>query len=307
MSKHTYSVPTDGFTATELAQAQALSNTQEAANKAAMGRQIKIGSRQQVDIQGGVITSTTSTRKDGSSTAYVTQSAPGFIEIPGAGKTTIEAAKAGGLIPHNWVEGQPLPFEQPAKAPTEAKAGTNNAPEDAPTETHAAHLAKLAGGVLDQVDTAHGAAVTDALVEQVVESGAIESILDQIPKGFQDVHVKQVMAGYIAQADSALGVVGSSVPMLQEMLTDDELRTARRATLGNSKDTLQDLGRLAVDRLAKLPSTDPQGFQEMVEAMDAKSKEMLRFDRNLGEWILTTPDGNKMTYGAAVRMGFIRV
>ena len=95
--------------------------------------------------------------------------------------------------------------------------------------------------------------------------------------------------------------------MLQEVLTDDELRDARRATLAKSNDMLQDLGRAAVDRLAKLPKTDPRGFQEMVDKMDAKSKEMLRFDRQQGDWILTMPDGNQMSYGAAVRLGIIRL
>lgn len=40
---------------------------------------------------------------------------------------------------------------------------------------------------------------------------------------------------------------------------------------------------------------------------DPKAREMLNFDRNKSEWVLTMPDGNKMAYGTAVRMGIIRV
>lgn len=309
MTADIYNVPAEGFSTAELAAMQAFNDAQKAAHKATMKPQIRMASTEQVTIQSGVITSATSSRKDGSSTAYAKQVTPGFIEIPGLGQTPIAAAKAGGILPQNWVEGQPLPFDDAPKAAQKGtpKGDPEDTAEDAAKDSHEAHIAKLAGGVLDQVDKAHGAAVTDALIEQVAESGDPESILDQLPKGFQAVQVKQVMAGYIAQANTTLAVVGSSVPMLEEMLTDDELRNARRATLAKSDDMLQDLGRMAVDRLAKLPQTDPETFQDMVDAMDPKTKDMLRFDRNRAEWVLTMPDGNKITYGAAVRMGIIRI
>lgn len=145
------------------------------------------------------------------------------------------------------------------------------------------------------------------MLEAVAESGDIESIMDRLPEGFQAVQAKQVMAGYVAQANHTLSAVGSTVPMLEEFLDDDELRNARRATLSNSPDMLHELGRAAVDRLAALPQKDPKAFQEMVDGMDAKSKEMLRYDRQRGAWIMTMPDGSKMSYGAAVRMGIITV
>ncbi len=119
--------------------------------------------------------------------------------------------------------------------------------------------------------------------------------MDQLPEGFNPAQVQQVMAGFIAQANSTLASVGASVPMLQELLTDEELRTARRATLAKSDDMLHDLGRMAVNRLVTLPKTDPQGFQDMVDAMDKKSREMLRYDRQRNDWILTTANGQQMS------------
>lgn len=318
MTAQTYNVPADGFSPADLAQAQAKLAHADAARKASMGPQSFIASKQQVNIQGGVMSSATSTYKDGSNTAYVSQVKPGYIEVPGLGQTPIDAAKAGGLIPQNWVEGQPLPFDNaPATqgrskaaqdgTPTGSKEGADKGPETSPEVAHAAHLAKLAGGVLDQVNNAHGTATTDGLLEAVAESGDIESIMDRLPEGFQAVQAKQVMAGYVAQANHTLSAVGSTVPMLEEFLDDDELRNARRATLSNSPDMLHELGRAAVDRLAALPQKDPKAFQEMVDGMDAKSKEMLRYDRQRGAWIMTMPDGSKMSYGAAVRMGIITV
>lgn len=308
MSKESYAAPANGISQTELASAQARLAALEAPQRAAMGPSVLIAGKHQVNIQGGVVTGVSSSRKDGSNTAYVNQATPGFIEVPGMGKTSITAAKAGGLIPHNWVEGQPLPFEQPAEARKGAEAGADKATStDAPEESHSAHIAKLAGEVLDRVDASHGSEITDALLDQVTDSGDPESILDQLPEGFKPAQVQQVMAGFIAQANSTLASVGASVPMLQELLTDDELRTARRATLAKSDDMLQDLGRMAVDRLVTLPKTDPQGFQDMVDAMDKKSREMLRYDRQRNDWILTTPNGQQMSYGSAVRSGLIRV
>jgi hypothetical protein len=319
MSQQSYTIPVNGIPEAELAQAQARVAANEAtriaAQRIAIGSQVRVASTEQVNIQGGVITSAKSAYKDGASTAYVTQVTPGFIQVPGMGQTSIAAAKAGGLIPHNWVEGNPLPFDEAPKAAqdgtpkgnTAAPAALEGNDKDGPDDGYAAHLAKLAGGVLDQVDQTHGAAVTDSLIEQVAESGDPESILENLPKGFQAVQVQQVMAGYIAQANTTLSAVGSSVSMLQELLTDDELRNARRATLSKSEDMLQELGRLAVDRLAKLPQSDPEGFKDMVDAMAPKAKAMLRFDRNRGDWVFTKPDGMQMSYGAAVRMGIIRV
>lgn len=311
---NTFNAPADGISPEQLAawQRQLDGTPEQKAQRMGFRPAAQVAKMEQVTIQNGVVTSATSTPKTpaGAKTVYATPTEPGFIPLPGGGKTTVEAAKAGGLIPHTWKEGDRLPFDQaPAEgAPSDTpKENPSDAPEKAPETTHAEHLAKLAGDVLRGVDQVHGPQVTDALVDHVAETGDPDSILDQLPAGVSPVHVKQVMAGYIAQANDMLSTVGASVPMLEQMLDADELRQARRATLSNAPEEMARLGQMAVDRLAQMPTTDPDTFREMVEGMDPKARKMIRHDRNSGQWIVTLPGHPSMAYGAAVRLGLVKV
>lgn len=306
-----YNAPADGISPEQLSawQRQLDGATAKTSPTAGIRPTASIAKVDQVTIQNGQVTSATSSAKTASraKTVYATPTEPGFIPLPGGGKTTVEAAKAGGLIPHTWKEGDSLPFDQ-APAPKEAQDGAPKDTQDkAPEATHAEHLAKLAGDVLRGVDQAHGPQVTDALVDQVADNGDPDSILDQLPAGVSPTHVKQVMAGYIAQANDMLSTVGASVPLLEQMLDADELRQARRATLSNAPDEMARLGQMAVDRLAQMPTTDPETFREMVEGMDPKARKMIRHDRNSGQWIVTIPGHPSMAYGAAVRLGLVKV
>jgi hypothetical protein len=67
------------------------------------------------------------------------------------------------------------------------------------------------------------------------------------------------------------------------------------------------LGKLAVDRLAQMPTNDPETFLQMVTDMDPKTRDMIRHDRSSGEWIVTVPGRPEMSYGAAVRLGIVKV
>lgn len=313
MNNSSFNAPADGISPEQLAQWQRQldGSAEEKAQRTGFRPAAKVASKEFVTIQNGQVTSASSTSKGRANTVTVNQPMePGFINIPGIGKSSIEAAKAGGVLPHNWNEGDPLPFDQaPTKgAPSETpKATPSDTPEKSPEASQAEHLVKVAGDLLRGVDQVHGPQVTDALVDQVADSGDPDSILENLPNGVSPVHVKQVMAGYIAQANDMLSTVGASVPLLEQMLDAEELRTARRATLSNARDEMARLGQVAVDRLAQMPTTDPETFRDMVEGMDPKARKMIRHDRNSGQWIVSLPGHPDMSYGAAVRLGLVRV
>lgn len=163
----------------------------------------EIASKHDMTFRGGELVSSTSMFKTQDAVTFhaVAPTRPGYIAIPGFGETTVEAAKAAGLIPANWQEGDASPFADPAKGDT-SEAGTKDKDGKADDLSVDQHKAKVAGGILDAVDKAHGSAVTDAMIERAVETGELP--LDMLPKGFSEVQMKQVEAGYIAQANAAL-------------------------------------------------------------------------------------------------------
>ncbi|PVA11551.1 hypothetical protein DC366_00845 [Pelagivirga sediminicola] len=248
-------------------------------------------------------------------TAYAApQLRPGHIMIPGAGETTIAAAKAGGLIPHTYKEGDPLPFDAPGGAKdTSAANSTANGDQQKEQEqkelTVPEHRAKVASELLQGVDQMHGAHVTDGLLALAVEDGEPLSVLDQLPEGVSEPQVMQVYAGYVAQAEAVLSerAPGVSIDTLNDTLSDDELRAARHATVNGDADELARFGQMAQERLAGLPNSDPEGFQQMVDDMSAVERKCISFDKLSGEWRVSVPNHPVMSYGAAVRMGLIRV
>ncbi|AWX92612.1 hypothetical protein DPM13_03685 [Paracoccus mutanolyticus] len=50
---------------------------------------------------------------------------------------------------------------------------------------------------------------------------------------------------------------------------------ARQATVGQDRDTLKELGRMAQDRLARLPEKNPEAFADMIADMDPKERAAL--------------------------------
>ncbi|MCV2863337.1 hypothetical protein [Defluviimonas sp. WL0075] len=267
----------------------------------------EIASKQEVVWQGGEMTKATSMFKTQDAVTHyaVAPTRPGYIAVPGFGETTVEAAKAAGLIPAHWKEGDANPFADPAKGTQDkgTEAGTKDGKGG--DLSVAEHQAKVAGGILDAVDKAHGSAVTDAMIERAVETGDLP--LDMLPQGFSEVQMKQVHAGYIAQANAALATVGASVSLLESMMTDAELLQARRATLANSKAELAALGQMAVSRLAQLPNTDPEGFLQMVADMPPAERKCMSYDKSRQLWVVKIPGKPSMSYGGAVHAGFIRL
>lgn len=265
-----------------------------------------------VDTFGNGETRITSYAKDGSATAYATPARQGMIHVPGMGETSIAAAKAGGLIPHTWNEGDPLPFEL---APT--AGGSNKAAGDKPSATGSdasaagdgpsvmEHRAKVASSILSGVDQFHGSHVTDKFLNDAVNSDELPDP-DTLPAGVTGEMAKQVYAGFMAQAENTLSGVGANVALLSEFCTDDELRQARQATVFGASDRLQEIGKAAIERLARMPEQDPEGFREMVEGMTAEERKMLH-KRGDGGWTLRTPGHPEMSFGAAVLAGLVRI
>ncbi|MBI6629731.1 hypothetical protein [Pontibaca salina] len=279
--------------------------------------------RQEVTISNGQFTNPVNVSKS-TSPAHITATVPtinpGMIHIPGFGETTVEAAKAGGFLPQSFKAGDPSPFDVPAQALSSTSAGndaTNSNEVDQNDDekgengekealSDAERIVSKAGEVLDSIDQAHGAEVTDQHMNDAVEAGDYDA--DNLPEGVTPAMAEQVMQGYIAQADNTLSEVGSSVSALQETLTDDELRQARRATLDKNTDELQRLGKLSIDRLVSMPERDPEGFLELLDGMSSEDRALLVQDKKSGEWRLKSAPGQpEVSFGAAVRIGFIKL
>lgn len=270
-----------------------------------------VAERAEVTFNGGHMTSG-SQQKTREAVTYAAprQGRPGFIQMPNGDETPIDAAKAAGLIPQHWQEGDPSPFDVPAEGKpsagkADAKAAAKEAPKGSEELSATQHTVKAASDILAKADGTLGTGAVDELLAQAADLGDVP--LDAIPEGFTEAQARQVYAGYVAQAEEALAPVNASVATLEETLTDAELLQARMATLTNSSDELAALGQMAVSRLAQLPQTDPEGFREMVEAMTPAERKHIRYDDHRGEWLVDVPGFGLMSYGAAVQGGWVRV
>lgn len=285
--------------------------SQQAPDAAPVHGKHTVAHKAEVVMQGGrTVHEAQQHKTQGYNEAYVNQPKPGFVTIGGV-ETSVAAAKSAGLLPSHWQEGQPVPFADPAAAPSGTKAGTADVDANKPPETdtktanqtHAEHLAKLAGDILHGVDQVHGPGVADGLLGEVAESGDLDSVLDRLPQGVQETHAKQVLAGYRASADHAFAKAGSSLAAVEELLTEDELRDARRFTLANNPEALADLGRVAVERLAQLPEAEARAW---INELPAKERGYFSFKTDRGI-TFKAPGAPEMSWGAAVRAGFIKV
>lgn len=259
-----------------------------------------------MEIQAGSTTGNDRIINRGVQSADVAFIRPGRVTIGGV-ETSIEAAIAGGFMTREQASSG---FKQPVQPTVQAGTGTEQANKEAPkatTEqptTEAAQVAVEAGKVLDSLDQAIGSHAVDMALDGAVESGDLPE--DGLPEGVTNEHVEAVVAGYTAQANNTLAHVGASVTMLEETLTDDELRDARRATVQNNADLMHDLGRQAVERLARMPESDPSAFAEMMEGMTPAERRALR-QTDRGEWTVSVPGYPEMSFAAAVRTGIVRV
>jgi len=247
-------------------------------------------------------------------TAYASPGlAPGRVMIGGI-ETDIESAIASGLITREPADLRQAAqgFQKPAQSLDVQSAGNGieagkQDQQDKPSPvSEEARQAKEASDTLNTLDATIGAAAVDAALAEVVDSGYIPED-GSLPEGVTIADVIKVHAGYVAQANNQLAEVGASVDMLMDFCNSDELRDARQATIHGSHGRLQEIGRAAVERLATLPQSDPDQFAERLEGMTKAERACLRQHKNTGEWIVSIPGKPEMSYGAAVRMGLVRL
>ena len=75
----------------------------------------------------------------------------------------------------------------------------------------------------------------------------------------------------------------------EELLSAEDLRAARLATLRGDDNQMHDPGRKAVETLARLRRTDPIGFMEFLADMPKAERICVRFDKSSREWRITIP------------------
>ncbi|RWO88903.1 hypothetical protein [Mesorhizobium sp.] len=227
---------------------------------------------------------------------------PGNVIIPGVGETTIEAARAAGLLPPG--------FDGPVGNTNAAPAGNQQGEQkgqDEAAEGSAGDATDLAAAVMDTLAGALGAEAVETGIWQAAETGDVES---SIPQGVTEDAVSAIVEGFTAQANAVLGALPAgvaSVDMLLETLNDGELREARMATIHNDREKLAHLGRTALGRMETLPYQNPQGFEALIADMPAAERKALSFSEERGEWVVKVPGRQAMSFGTAVRAGIVRV
>lgn len=280
-----------------------------------VAKAVNTGGFVDVTIRDGKETVTTHTKPLNGNTAYAVQpTRPGHVVIPGYGETTIAAAICAGVLPEGWTPERG--FDKPAEGKAGNLAGNQNqaarsndtdkqAEVDAPGITPAMKASvEEASRVLDRADQTIGADLTTHHLSAMADSGIISA--EGLPEGISEADVQRVYAGFVAQSNAALAEVGASVPMLQEMLDNDQLRVARQAAVGQNGDVLKQLGEIAHGRLAKLPETNPEAFAEMVAGMSEQERAVLHRNKDNGHWTVRIPGKPEMSFALAVRRGIVR-
>ncbi|MBU0583020.1 MAG: hypothetical protein KKB66_10950 [Alphaproteobacteria bacterium] len=232
---------------------------------------------------------------------------PGHVIIPGLGETSIDAARAAGLLPSG--------FDQPAGTKTPANpAGTNtgatgqqNAASEKEAVATAPDATDAAAAVLDTLSASLGSETVTDSIWLAAETGDIEGCT---PKGVSVDHAAAIVEGFTAQANAVLNSStngAASVEMLSHTLTDAELREARMATIHNDKEKLAHFGKMALGRMETLPYQKPDMFEALIADMPAAERKALTFNADRGEWVVTVPGRGSMPFGSAVRAGIVRI
>jgi hypothetical protein len=235
---------------------------------------------------------------------------PGMVRVKGTSSVTTRAAAiAAGLEIVEEGEdpspraGRPRP-DQTATGQTEGQPDSRDrdSETDQPgldlDETQSAAVGE-AHKALSKAIEAHGSKLVESLQQDVAVSGEVPEVL---PEGVTAAHVQAVVDGYTAQANSILRETGASVETLQGMLSDQELGAARVATFRGDDAQLQELGREATARLARLPSRDPALFAELT----AELPEGVSVSQDGHVWWLNLPDDRRMPWSEAVKAGVVK-
>jgi hypothetical protein len=212
-------------------------------------------------MQGGRATITAGATSHASA---VSSPRPGMVTVGGI-TTSIEAAKAGGVIPQDYQPGfkagvaaAPQSNQQPQvqQQPQQPQSNDENTIKATAEQAKSINASTAA---IEQANEAIGNFAVSSLLEDAVVSGDIPATP---PKGISAEQVSAVIVGFEAQANAVLSETGASVSLLNDMLNESELRAARLATYRGNDRELRDLGNKAMDRLAKLPN-DPATFKAL--------------------------------------------
>lgn len=160
---------------------------------------------------------------------------------------------------------------------------------------------KKAGGILNQAREAHGNHAVEAMQGAVVSGGELPSEAE-LPEGVTTEQVQDVVAAYTAQADAVLRTAGANVALLEETLTDNELKQARVAVFKNDDAALQSLGHKAVARLQQMPEQDPGTFKRLTANWPGSIKVSKREGRH---WV-DTPEWS-MPWSDVVASGRVKL
>lgn len=189
---------------------------------------------------------------------------PGMVTVNGM-TTTIEAAKAAGLISQDYQPGfnagvaAAPQFNQQQPQAQQQQQPQSNDDNTIKATAEQAKAINASTAAIEQANEAIGNFAVSSLLEDAVVSGDIPTTP---PRGVSAGQVSAVVAGFEAQANAVLSETGASVSLLNDMLNESELRAARLATYRGNDRELRDLGNKAMDRLAKLPN-DPALFKAM--------------------------------------------
>ena len=234
---------------------------------------------------------------------------PGMVTVGGM-TTTIEAAKAAGLVAQDYdpsfragVAAAPQPNQQAPQPNPQVQQQQQPQSKDENTikaTTEQAKAINASTAAIEQANEAIGNFAVSSLLEDAVVSGDIPTTP---PKGISAEQVSAIVAGYTAQANAVLADTGATAELLSDMLNANELRAARLAVHRGNDGELKELGRRAFSRLLSLPN-DPANLKAMTSGADWADVEITR--SKAGDTMVKAPGWPKaVLWSDAIRRGLI--
>lgn len=90
-------------------------------------------------------------------------------------------------------------------------------------------------------------------------------------------------------------------------MSDAELAEARRATIAGDAERLKAIGTKAVSRLELMPKSNPEAFKTILETLPLDDRKRVRLNSN-GHWTVNLGKQiGTVSWGVAVRQGYIKI